>query len=101
MPKVSVPRELIADGSLPLVCVVCGAEARHRRFPGVSSPSLAWVFVSPLLGLLTFWGYILVSGGQPGGREAGFPFCDRHRGYWPRRAWFIVGGFVALVGLLV
>src|SRR5262249_38049322 len=53
------------------------------------------------LGLLTFWGYILVSGGQPGGREAGFPFCDRHRGYWPRPAWFIVGGFGALVGLLV
>jgi hypothetical protein len=100
MPKVSVPRNWIADGSLPPVCVVCGADARHHLFPGVSSPSLAWVLFSPLIGLLTFWGYILLGGGQRG-EEAGLPFCDRHRGYWPRRARFIVGGFVALVGLMV
>jgi hypothetical protein len=101
MPKVSVARDRIADGSLPSVCVVCGAEAAHRLFPGVSSPSLAWVLFSPLIGLLTFWGYILLGGGQSRERLAGLPFCDRHRSYWPRRAWFIIGGFVALIGLMV
>ncbi len=94
----SVPRDQIADGSLPSVCVVCGADAPHRRFPGVGAPSLAWVLFSPLIGLVTFWAYILFAGGSSGG---GLPFCDRHRGYWPRRAWFIVVGFAAVVGLMV
>ncbi len=94
----SVPRDQIADGSLPSVCVVCGADAPHRRFPGVGAPLLAWVLFSPLIGLVTFWAYILFAGGSSGG---GLPFCDRHRGYWPRRAWFIVVGFAAVVGLMV
>jgi hypothetical protein len=87
------------DGSLPAVCIVCGAKAVDRRFPGISSPSLAWV-LAPLIGLLVFWGYILLGGGQPRDRPAGFPFCERHRSYWPRRARFIVGGFLAIVVLM-
>jgi hypothetical protein len=98
MAKVSLPRDQVADGSLPSVCVVCGADAPHRRFPGVAAPSLAWVLFSPLIGLVTFWAYILLAGRSSGG---GLPFCDRHRGYWTRRAWFIVVGFAALVGLLI
>jgi hypothetical protein len=47
---------------------------------------------------MTFWAYILFAGSASGG---GLPFCDRHRGYWTRRARFIVVGFVALVGLMV
>ena len=101
MPKVSVPRDQIADGSLPPVCVVCGAPAPYRRYPGISAPSLAWVLLSPLIGLISFWGYILLSGGRSQERAAGLPFCDRHLGYWQRRAWFIVGGFLALVGLSI
>jgi hypothetical protein len=100
MAKVSVPRDQITDGSLPSVCIVCGQEASHRRFPGVSSPSMAWVLVSPLIGLLGLWAYILVGGGQPRDRAAGFPFCDRHRSYWTVRAWIIIGGFLALVALI-
>ena len=99
MAKVTIPRDRIADGSLPSVCVVCGSEATHRLFPGVGAPSLAWLLFSPLIGLMTFWGYILFAGGSS--RRGGLPFCDRHRGYWTRRAWFIVVGFAAVVGLMV
>src|SRR5262245_16962555 len=99
MAKVSIPRDQIEDGSLPSLCVVCGANAPHRLFPGVGAPSLAWVLFSPLVGLVTFWAYILFAGRSS--REGGLPFCDRHRGYWPRRAWFIVGGFVAILALMI
>jgi hypothetical protein len=61
---------------------------------------LAWVLFSPLIGLLTFWGYILLGRRVSKEGSGGLPFCDRHRGYWPRRAWFIVIGFVALVGVM-
>jgi hypothetical protein len=67
----------------------------------VGAPSLGWVILSPLLGLMTFWGYILLGGGESKTRRAGLPFCDRHRGYWPRRARFIVFGFLLLIGLIV
>ena len=99
MATVSVSRDQIADGSLPSVCIVCGAEAPHRRFPWIASPSLAWVLFSPLFGLLTFWANILVRGGSSGTGE--LPFCDRHVGYWARRARLIVVGFLAVVGLMV
>ncbi len=99
MAKVSVPRGSVADGSLPSVCVVCGADAPHRRFPGVGAPSLAWVLFSPLAGLMTFWVYVLFA--SRSGRAGGLPFCDRHRGYWPRRAAAIVFGFLAMVVLMV
>src|ERR1700722_15041096 len=85
MATVSIPRDQVVDGSLLSVCVVCGADAPHRRFSGVGAPSLAWILFSPLMGLVTLWAYILFAGGATGG---GLPFCDRHRGYWPRRAWF-------------
>ena len=99
MAKVSVPRDRIADGSLPSVCVVCGADAPHRRFPGVGAPSLAWVLLSPLVGLLTFWVYVLFA--SRSADRVGLPFCDRHRGYWTRRAAAIVFGFLAMVVLMV
>jgi hypothetical protein len=99
MATVSVPRKQIANGSLPSVCVVCGADAPHRRFPGVGAPSLAWVLFSPLISLMTFWAYILFASRSSG--EGGLPFCDRHHGYWTRRAWFIVVGFAAVVGLMI
>jgi hypothetical protein len=100
MPKVFVPRDRIADGSLPPVCVVCGRKAFHRRFPGVSSPSLVWIVLSPLVGLITFWLYILVVSVFRGDEQSGLPFCSRHRNYWLWRAWFIVVGFLALVILM-
>ena len=97
MPTASVPRNRIADGSLPSVCVVCGKDAPNRLFPGVSSPSLAWILLSPLVGLVTFWAYILLGGGASREKPAGLPFCDRHQKYWPRRAWFIILGFLAVI----
>jgi hypothetical protein len=100
MPKAVVPQDRITEGSLPSVCIVCGGQADHRLFPGVSSPSLAWALAAPLLGLLVFWGSILLTGGRSHGHSAGFPFCDRHRSYWPRRARFIVLGFLLLVVLM-
>ena len=99
MPTVSVSRNQIADGSLPSVCVICGSDAPHRRFPGVGAPSLAWVLFSPLIGLLMFWAYILFASGPSDG--CGLPFCDRHRRYWTWRAWFIILGFAATIGLMV
>jgi len=98
MATVSVPRARVADGSLPSVCVVCGADAPHRRFPNVGAPSLAWVLFSPLVGLLTFWVYILLTSRSL--QEGGLPFCDRHRGYWTRRATVIVFGFLTMVVLM-
>src|SRR5947209_8822341 len=98
MANVSIPRDKIADGSLPSVCVVCGKEAPHRLFPGVGAPSLAWVFLSPLAGLVTFWAYVLSA--RSASSAGGFPFCDRHQGYWKRRARFIIGGFVAVFALI-
>lgn len=50
-----------------------------------------------MLGLLAFWGAVLRDGGRSPG---GFPFCERHRNYWPRRARFIVYGFVSLLALM-
>jgi hypothetical protein len=98
MATVSVPRDQIVDGSLPAICIVCGANAPHRLYPGIGAPSLAWVLFSPLIGLVTFWAYILFDRNSSSG---GLPFCDRHRRYWSRRASFIVGGFAALIGLMV
>lgn len=99
MAKVSVPREQIADGSLPSVCIVCGAEAPHRLFPNIGAPSLLWVLFSPLIGLITFWIYILLAAGGSA-NKGGLPFCERHQRYWTRRAWFIVVGF-SIIGLVV
>lgn len=96
MPSVSIPRSRIADGSLPSVCIVCGEQANSRYFPRVTSPSLAWVLDAPLFGLLTFWAHVMLPGSVGSGEE-GLPFCKRHRAYWPRRAWFIIPGFVMLV----
>ena len=98
MATVAVPRDQIADGSLPSICIVCGANAPHRLFPAVGAPSLAWVLFSPLIGLITFWACILFARSSRGG---GLPFCDRHRKYWTRRAWFIVVSVAAIVGLMV
>lgn len=99
MAKVSIPRDRIADGSLPSVCVVCGADAPHRCFSGVNAPSLAWLLLSPLLGLIAFWAYILFVCNSAA--DGGLPFCGRHRGYWVRRAGFIVVGFLGMIGLMI
>jgi hypothetical protein len=101
MPNVWVPRKQIEDGSLPPVCLVCGAKARERRFPGLSAPSMGWLLVAPLFGLLSFWACILVASFQSSDDDAGFPFCSRHRNYWPRRAWFIVVGWIVGIATFV
>jgi hypothetical protein len=97
MPRITVWRARIADGSLPSVCIICGREAPHRRFPGLGAPSARAVLTSPLLGLLSFWGHILKSAQSGGQSPGGLPFCNRHRSYWVWRAWFIVGGWIFLI----
>jgi hypothetical protein len=101
MPRVSVPRAEIEDGSLPPVCVVCGSDASTWQYSWISAPSLGWLLFSPLLGLIGFWANVLARGGQPGETPKGLPFCERHRNYWRRRAWFIVGGFVPVLATFV
>jgi hypothetical protein len=98
MAHVSVPRTRIMNGSLPPHCVVCGRAASHRSFPGVRAPSQKWLVLSSVIGLLTFWSHFVFSGGKSTTR--GFPFCERHRGYWPRRGWFIIVGLIVTVVLL-
>jgi len=53
--EVSIPRQRIAEGSLPPICLICGNAAPHRCFAKIGAPSLAWIFVAPLIGLLAFW----------------------------------------------
>src|SRR2546430_1474565 len=97
MARVGLPKNRVNDGSLPAVCVICGQEADHWLFPGVTAPSLGWAFVSAWIGLLAFWGYVFSGRLSARDSRAGLPFCARHRNYWPRRARFIIGGFVFLV----
>lgn len=101
MPTVSVPYSRIADGSLPSVCIVCGARARNRYYSGVSAPSWMWLLFSPLIGLLSFWVYAILPGRCYSDDEGGLPFCKRHRGYWQRRGWFIILGLLGLIALIV
>jgi hypothetical protein len=97
----------ITDGTLPPVCVRCGRPSATKGFSWVSDPKAASWYLSRRMkvwGMLIFWAFILWKKRiRPGAheREAGLPFCDRHREYWPRRAWFVVGGFLVLVILFV
>jgi hypothetical protein len=95
--KISVLKDDLVEGSLPAVCVVCGAPATDCRFPGLAT-SLAWLLVLPCL--LAFWGYVLVADRANEHTGGGFPFCTRHRHYWTRRGWFIIGGFVLMVAFV-
>ena len=97
MPKVDVRLEQIKCGTLPLVCVVCGAPASGRYFPSVGKWYSPWELVgqSPV-----FWQYTLLNGGRRGS-PGGLPFCDRHRRYWPRRAWVMFGGVAVFLGLFL
>ena len=97
MPRVSLPYDQIADGSLPSVCLICSREASHRRFPELAKHSVRGLPGSPLLALLSFWWRILKSARSRGESSGGIPFCNRHRSYWVRRAWFVIGGWVFLI----
>src|SRR5438132_6875159 len=76
VPKASIPRLQILNGSLPPVCIVCGRNAPHRRFAGVIAPSLAWVLFLPILGLFLFWVSIFARSFHAPSDSAGFPFFD-------------------------
>jgi hypothetical protein len=82
--------------------MLCGRPATSRKCPGISAPSIAWVLVSPLIGLIFFWMVILFDELRGrGDGKAGLPFCDAHKNYWFRRAVVIVGGFFTIVVLMV
>jgi hypothetical protein len=97
MPKVTLPRAQIADGSLPPVCFICRRDAVSHRFAGLATLSVSGQAGPPLFKLLSFWARILKSSRSDTESASGIPFCNRHRGYWVRRAWFIIGGWVFLV----
>src|SRR5258708_3242610 len=107
MAQISISREQIVNGTLPPVCIRCGEAAVTKRFPGLGNRSTTSWFLSARLrvfGMLFFWAYILLktlSGEQTEASPRGLPLCERHRNYWPRRAWFMVVGFIGLVGLWV
>src|SRR5437867_403093 len=103
MATVAIKFRDIAQGTLPPVCVCCGRPAVAKRFSWLSDPKAASKCVSSRKGLLWFWAFVLWKQyvrAEPPGKEAGLPFCDRHREYWPRRAWLIVGGFLVLMVLI-
>jgi hypothetical protein len=54
---------------------------------------------SPFPTLINFWAYLLFTTAKSSG--GGLPFCDRHRYYWTWRAWFIVCGLAAAIGLTI
>jgi hypothetical protein len=103
MATISIKCSHISDGTLPPVCVRCGQVATTRKFAWVADPKAASWYLSRRMkvwGLLLFWAVILWKQYvriEPHGREAGLPLCKGHLEYWPRRAWFVVGGFLALV----
>jgi hypothetical protein len=105
MAQILINRDQIVKGTLPHVCVRCGEVAVTNRFPGLGNPSITSWFLSARLrvfGMLLFWAYILkiaLSGNESETPPAGLPLCERHRNYWPRRAWFMVVGFLGLIGL--
>ncbi len=107
MATISIKCRHISNGTLPQSCVRCGDPAVTKRFPWVSDPSAASWYLSrkmKVFALLFFWAFILWQQYvRPEVRNGntGLPFCDRHRNYWLRRAWFVVDGFVALVLLFV
>jgi len=97
VPEVTLQREQIADGSLPSLCLICGREASHLRFGELAEVSVRGLPGSPIVALLSFWWRILKSARTDAESEGGLPFCGRHRSYWVRRAWFIIGGWIFLV----
>jgi hypothetical protein len=97
MPRASVPRNLMVQGLLPSICIVCGREATSLRFPDLGAPSAGAPLTSPLWALLKSWAYIVRSSWKGEESQGGLPFCKRHQSYWPRRAWFIIGGWVILI----
>jgi hypothetical protein len=99
MSKVAVPIDQISNGSVPPVCLICGEHADHKYFPdivNVRPPGTSnWPHL-PLFSLLGFWFLIFRKSLVEQPHQTGLPFCPRHRGYWPRRARFIIGGFLVL-----
>ena len=73
---------MVAGGTLPPFCIVCGGPARHFRCPGADPPERPFAF----------WVTVLFDAYAPTVRTGGFPFCDDHQDYWRRRAWLMFGG---------
>src|SRR5262249_42076453 len=102
MSTVAVSVDQIRNGSVPPVCLICGERAEHKYFPDivhVRPPGTSnWPHL-PLFSLLGFWFLIFRKSLVEQDHPNVLPFCDRHRAYWPRRARFIIGGFLVLPAL--
>jgi hypothetical protein len=101
MPKVTVSRARMMDGTLPPVCIVCGDAGRHLLYPRTKAPGFAFDAVTALLSYLWFWITILAESRESSQPASGLPFCDQHEHYWRRRGWIIVGGPVITIATVI
>ena len=95
MATVRLGRFEVEQRRLPSVCMQCGTEATvHKRKTFSWHPG--WVIILILFGLLP-WIIVALILTKRITIEA--PLCDRHKGHWSWRNWFIWGGLVFVLCL--
>jgi hypothetical protein len=97
MARVILALDEVEEGRLPRVCMSCGApaEVEHSK---VFSWQPGWVIVLIFFGLVV---YVIVAIVLTKRRRVWTPLCQRHANYWSIRAWYILGGFSAILLALV
>jgi hypothetical protein len=95
--RVVLDLDEVKEGQLPAVCMKCGApaEAQPRK---LFSWHPGWVILLILVGLLV---YVIVALILTKRRRVWTPLCRRHAGYWTVRAWYVLGGFCAILAAFI
>lgn len=97
MARVILALDEVEQGRLPRVCMTCGAPAEVERGK-LFSWHPGWVIVLIFIGLLV---YVVVALVLTKRRRVWTPLCQRHANYWSVRAWYILGGFGAILLALI
>src|SRR3954447_19514028 len=85
----------VSEGLLPPVCMKCGAPSTgHAKKTFSWHPP--WVIVLILGGLLP---WAIVAAILTKRMTVRAPMCPAHRSHWLGRAWFVWGGFIALLAV--